>query len=60
MDLWASVLVLWRFWDDEDTEAGMRRNHDREARANVGIAFTVGVSPYIQLVKESIFPPLLK
>lgn len=40
VDLWASVLVLWRFWDDEDTEAGMRRNHDREARANVGIAFT--------------------
>ena len=41
VDLWASVLVLWRFWEDEDTEAGMRKNHDREARADVGIAFTV-------------------
>ncbi len=42
VDLWASVLVLWRFWEDETTEAGMRKNHDRENRADVGIAFTVG------------------
>jgi len=41
VDLWASVLVLWRFWEDETTEAGMRKNHDRENRADVGIAFTV-------------------
>jgi hypothetical protein len=45
VDLWASVLVLWRFWEDEDTEAGMRKNHDREARADVGIAFTVSSRP---------------
>ena len=41
VDLWASVLVLWRFWEDETTEAGMRKNHDRENRADVGIAMTV-------------------
>ena len=43
VDLWASVLVLWRFWEDETTEAGMRKNHDRENRADVGIAWTVGL-----------------
>ena len=45
VDLWASVLVLWRFWEDETTEAGMRKNHDRENRADVGIAFTVRPAP---------------
>jgi hypothetical protein len=33
--------VLWRFWDDADSEAGLRHNLAREERANVGIAATV-------------------
>lgn len=41
MDLFASVLVLWRFWEDASDEAGMKTNLDREERANVGIAATV-------------------
>ncbi len=40
VDLFASVLVLWRFWDDASNEAGMKANLDREERANVGIAAT--------------------
>lgn len=43
MDLWASALVLWRFWDDADSDAGLQHNLDREERANVGIAATVRV-----------------
>lgn len=39
VDLGASCLVLWRFWESEDTEEGLRRNADREERANVVIAF---------------------
>jgi hypothetical protein len=33
--------VLWRFWDDADSESGLRHNLAREERANVGIAATV-------------------
>lgn len=40
VDLWASGLVLWRFWDDADSDAGLKHNLDREERANVGIAAT--------------------
>lgn len=39
VDLGASCLVLWRFWHDAESEAGMRANLDREERANVVIAF---------------------
>ena len=41
VDMAASCLVLWRFWDAEETEAGARANDDREQRANVLIAFIV-------------------
>jgi Co/Zn/Cd efflux system component len=40
VDLFASVLVLWRFWEDASNEAGMKSNLEREERANVGIAAT--------------------
>lgn len=43
VDMAASCLVLWRFWDSAETEAGMRANEDREERANVVIAFIVRV-----------------
>ena len=49
VDLWASVLVVWRLWDDEDTVEGQRRNNSREAKANVGIAVTVGAPPPLEL-----------
>lgn len=39
VDMAASVLVLWRFWDSAETAAGARANEDREQRANVLIAF---------------------
>jgi hypothetical protein len=39
VDMAASCMVLWRFWDSAETEAGMRANQDREERANVVIAF---------------------
>lgn len=46
VDMAASVLVLWRFWESADTEAGARANEDREQRANVLIAFIVSCSNY--------------
>lgn len=42
VDLGASVLVVWRFWDNTDEVEGLRANLQREERANVGIAATVG------------------
>lgn len=45
VDMAASVLVLWRFWDSAETAAGARANEDREQRANVLIAFIVSASP---------------
>ena len=49
VDLSASVLVVWRFWDNTDNAAGLRSNLLREERANVGIAATVLPSPYPSL-----------
>mmetsp|Transcript_5218 Transcript_5218/g.14956 ORF Transcript_5218/g.14956 Transcript_5218/m.14956 type:complete len:281 (+) Transcript_5218:394-1236(+) len=40
VDLGASVLVVWRFWDNTDEVEGLRANLQREERANVGIAAT--------------------
>eukprot|EP01026_Neomeris_dumetosa_P058597 TRINITY_DN54622_c0_g1_i2.p2 TRINITY_DN54622_c0_g1~~TRINITY_DN54622_c0_g1_i2.p2 ORF type:complete len:243 (-),score=25.89 TRINITY_DN54622_c0_g1_i2:246-974(-) len=42
VDVWSSILVLWRFWSSSEADAeSMRR---REKQASVGIAFTfVGI-----------------
>lgn len=53
VDLWASALVLWRFWDDADSAAGLKHNSDREERANIGIAATVNGAHFYHWVLPS-------
>lgn len=41
VDVWSSILVLWRFWKDPDGEGHyFLITRRRESRASVGIAFT--------------------
>jgi hypothetical protein len=41
VDVWSSILVLWRFWGDPEGEGSyFLTTRRREARASVGIAFT--------------------
>lgn len=41
VDVIASALVLWRFWEEADDPKGLAANIGREERTNVGIAATV-------------------
>ena len=48
VDVWSSILVLWRFWDDPEGEGSyFVTTQRRESRASVGIAFTFVVIGYI-------------
>eukprot|EP01025_Chloroclados_australasicus_P038593 TRINITY_DN3983_c0_g1_i6.p1 TRINITY_DN3983_c0_g1~~TRINITY_DN3983_c0_g1_i6.p1 ORF type:complete len:248 (+),score=8.85 TRINITY_DN3983_c0_g1_i6:56-745(+) len=57
VDVWSSVLVLWRFWKVNDLEGETTKR--REKQAQVGIAFTfvaigiiVGVQAFHHLVNQ--------
>jgi hypothetical protein len=48
VDVWSSVLVLWRFWKDPDGEGSyFLVTQRRESRASVGISFTFVIIGYI-------------
>lgn len=47
VDVWSSILVLWRFWNDPDGEGQyFLVTKRREDRASVGIAFTFVIIAY--------------
>ena len=48
VDVWSSILVLWRFWGDPEGEGSyFLVTRRREARASVGIAVTFVIIGYI-------------
>ena len=48
MDVWSSILVLWRFWGDPEGEGSyFLVTRRRESRASVGIAFTFVLIGYL-------------
>lgn len=63
VDVWSSVLVLWRFWKDPDGEGSyFLVTRRRESRASVGIAFTFVIIGYVTCwqARPSIAPRLCK
>lgn len=67
VDVWSSVLVLYRFWNDPDGEgAYFEITRRRETRASVGIAFTfvlasiaiaIQVRASLRSVSQHVAPP---
>lgn len=52
VDVMASALVLWRFWEEADDPKGLAANIGREERTNVGIAATVSNSTPISCLGD--------
>lgn len=42
VDVWSSILVLWRFWSEDSDKQESRSLYAKEKKASVGIAGMVG------------------